>query len=104
MTGKVTPAIKDVSITIKVGDKEITTIKTDDEGNYKFGPAEVQDYQVFARKEDFIFEKKEGSNDFKSSQLAKLEVSVTDRKTKKVLEGVFLSLSAGKKRITGYTG
>jgi len=41
VTGKVTPAIKDVSITIKVGDKEITTIKTDDEGKYKFGPAEV---------------------------------------------------------------
>jgi len=41
VTGKVTPAIKDVSIVIKVGDKEITTIMTDAEGNYKFGPAEV---------------------------------------------------------------
>jgi hypothetical protein len=36
--------------------------------------------------------------------LAKLEVNVIDRKTKKNLEGVFLSLSAGKKRITGMTG
>jgi len=58
-----------------VGDRAITTVKTDSEGNYRYGPVEVQDYLVFAHKEDFIFDKVEGSQfDFKSSQLAKLEV------------------------------
>lgn len=80
-------------------------MKTDSDGNYRYGPVEIKEYLAFAHKEDFIFEKKEGNLfDFKSSQLAKLEVNVIDRKTKKSLEGVFLSLSAGKKRITGMTG
>lgn len=80
-------------------------MKTNASGYYRYGPVDERDYKVFAHKLDFIFARVEGSPfDFKSSQLAKLEVIVSDRKTQKVLEGVFLSLSAGKKRFTGNTG
>jgi hypothetical protein len=75
VSGKVSPAVENASIDIKVGDQAISTVKTDSEGNYKYGPVEVKDYLVFAHKEDFIFEKIASNKfDFKSSQLAKLEV------------------------------
>ena len=57
LEGQVTPAVENVTVTVKVGEEIIETTLTGADGRYVFGPLPIgQEYKVWARKDDYIIE------------------------------------------------
>lgn len=106
ISGSINPPVVNATIKIQLGDQVIAKTLSSPDGSYSHGPLAIHEsYDVYAAKDDYIIESAaEDRFAFKSQRLAKLEVRVVDAKTLKPLEGAFLSLSAGKTRITGMTG
>ncbi|XP_063692288.1 BOS complex subunit NOMO3-like isoform X2 [Bolinopsis microptera] len=98
VSGKVTPAVRGVLITLTSPDSadlKLTQI-TDDNGVYSIGPLHNNlHYQVSAEKQDYdIIKSEEGGHDFVAIKLSKLTVSINIGEG--VLPGVLVSVSSTK--------
>jgi len=78
----------------------VQEVSTDQQGAYHTRPLDsVFTYELEASKDDYLFVKADGNN-FQSHKLAKLTVIVKDKHTGELVDDVFLSLSAGKIRLS----
>ena len=101
--GSINPAVPDVSITLNRDGQIVASFESDETGSISYGPVPKGSYEISLFKQDYTFERVEGSKfEFTAKKVAKLDVTVYDR-TGKPLEDVFVSISAGKDKQRGNT-
>ena len=73
--GQIDPSVEGASIDVHFKNTKLGSILTDEAGKFVFGPVDdKQGYSVNAEKEDFLFDSVEGSYNFKSQRLSKIEI------------------------------
>ena len=101
ISGSSTPPVPEAQVVVQrqLPDgtlEHATSLVLDADGKFVVGPILKDVYQVILSKQDYIFVKSEGSDfDFIAKKVSRLDIVVKD-KNGKLLESVFVSISAGK--------
>ena len=80
--GQTIPAVSNAKVTINrdnkisLKDREPHVVMTDEQGNFKYGPVDIDTYQVEISKDDYVFTRtdKDSSYNFKAQREARLEI------------------------------